>query len=172
MFDFVNEKYEANSEGLLPYRTPTADEQAFTGIVVTPSLRKDSTIRMPVNLPHTIEYYEDGLNDITQINKDWEQFKESHTNVTCEKLSETEFEVHDKCGHKLTNEVTLPKPVQFLSINITLVPLRSKSTSYTLVISSSKPPTTDLHTNILKELSQHKNPKTFNDFLVPDTTPY
>ena len=65
------------------------------------------------------------------------------------------------------DEITLSNPVQFLSINITLVPLRSKSTSYTLVISSPNPPTTDLHTNILKELSQHKNPKSFNDFLVP-----
>lgn len=68
------------------------------------------------------------------------------------------------------DEITLPKPVQFLSIKITLIPLRSKPTSYTLVISSLSSPITDLHTNILKELSQHKHPKSFNHFLVPLTT--
>jgi hypothetical protein len=126
-------------------------------------------MRMTGNLPHAIEYYEDGLNDITQINKDWEQFKESHTNITCERLSETEFKVRNPSWSRTNDEITLSKPVQFLSINITLVPLRSKSTSYTLVISSPNPPMTDLHANIIKELSQHKNPKSFSDFLVPSS---
>lgn len=84
----MNEKYEANSKGLLPYRTPTTTEQPM----FSPSIRRES-VRINVNIPHAIEYFEDGLNDIVQINKEWETFREDHEKVTCEKVSETEFKV-------------------------------------------------------------------------------
>lgn len=95
VFDFVNEKYEASSKGLLPFRTPTTEEQTFTEMI-PPPLHRDS-IRIAAKLPHAIEYYEDGLNDITKINKDWETFKESHENITCERIGETEFKVCITC---------------------------------------------------------------------------
>jgi hypothetical protein len=60
--------------------------------IVTPT-RKESFVRQTLNPPPTIEYYEDGLNDITQIHKDWETFKQQHENITCEKLSDHEFTV-------------------------------------------------------------------------------
>lgn len=71
-------------------------------MVVTPGLRQDSVGRITTNLPHAIEYYEDGLNDITQMNRDWEQFNASQTNITCERLSETEFKVRTPRGNELT----------------------------------------------------------------------
>lgn len=153
IFDFVNEKYEANSKGLLPFRMPATDEQTFQPIHPLP-VRLDQITRTSSTLPPRIEYHEDGLNDITQINRDWETFKMDHDNVTCEKLSETEF------------LVTLPKPIQFLSLKITLTPLRSKPTSYNLTVSSPNIPTTDLHINILKEISLNKKPASFHRFLV------
>jgi hypothetical protein len=151
IFDFVNEKYEANSKGLLPFRMPMADEQLVT---LPPLGRQDPTTRTGPVLPPGIEYHEDGLNDIIQVNRDWETFKGDHDNITCEKLSETEF------------LVTLPKPTHFLSLKITLTPLRSKPTSYNLGVSSPSPPTTDLHANIFKEISQHRKPASFLHFLV------
>jgi len=90
VFDFVNEKYEANSKGLLPYRTPIAEEQNI--MMMSPLIRQEP-VRINANIPHAIEYHEDGLNDIVQINKEWETFRENYEKVTCEKVSETEFKV-------------------------------------------------------------------------------
>jgi len=55
--------------------------------------RQDSIIRTPLNLPPTIEYYDNGLDDLVRINKEWEAFRESQENITCEKVSDTEFKV-------------------------------------------------------------------------------
>jgi hypothetical protein len=153
VFDYVNEKYEANSKGLLPYRTPTADEQATTAIV-SPT-RKESFVRQVLIPPPTIEYYEDGLSDITQIHKDWETFKQQHENITCKTISDHEF------------TLSFSKPVHFLSLQINLTPLRSNPSSYSLTLTPLAPPSSDLDTQIQKELSQHKSPKSFLDFLVP-----
>ena len=93
VFQNVNEKYEANRKDLLPYRTATEDDQATTS---SPPIRRDSLLRSAINpLPNipNIEYYENGLDNIVQISKDWETFKESHEKLICEKLSETEFSV-------------------------------------------------------------------------------
>lgn len=54
-----------------------------------------------------------------------------------------------------------------MTLNITLIPRRSKASSYSISISTPKPPTSDLHAALLKELSQHKKPRSFADFLVP-----
>jgi hypothetical protein len=51
-------------------------------------------------------------------------------------------------------------------LTISLVTLRSKPTSYTLAVSFPKSASSDLHTGIIKELAQHKKPKSFADFLV------
>jgi len=64
------------------------------------------------------------------------------------------------------NEITFAKPIQFLILRIVLTPLRSKPTSYTLAISTPIPPSTDLHALIIKELSLHKKPESFAQFLV------
>ena len=63
-------------------------------------------------------------------------------------------------------KIKFPKPVHFISLQITLTPLRSNPNSFSLAISPLSPPTSDLDTSILKELSQHKTPKSFLDFLV------
>ena len=65
-------------------------------------------------------------------------------------------------------QITLSKPLQTLTIQITLVKLKSKP-SYTITTTSPQPLTSDLHISIIKELSQHKKPKSFTRFLVPPT---
>jgi hypothetical protein len=100
IFEFVSEKYEANAKGLLPFRTPTADEKAITQIL-PPAGRVEPVVRQTVNPPPAIEYVDDGLNDINQINKDWDTFAGSYTQFTCEKKSETEFVVCSCFGVEL-----------------------------------------------------------------------
>ena len=92
IFEFVNEKYEANPKGLMPFRVPTADEVAIIASLPVP-VPADSIAQTAVKPPPGIEYFDDGLNDITRINEDWEMFKETHTNITCEKISDTNFQV-------------------------------------------------------------------------------
>ena len=92
IFEFANEKYEANPKGLLPFRSPTADEQAIT-TTLPPAGRVEQVERPSVNPPPAVEYVDDGLNDINQINKDWETFNTTQTQFTCEKKSDTEFMV-------------------------------------------------------------------------------
>lgn len=96
----MNEKYEANQKGLLPFRAPTADEQAIT-TTLPPAGRVEQMMRPNVNPPPAVEYVDDGLNDINQINKDWETFKASHTYFTCEKKSNTEFNVWSSLSMRL-----------------------------------------------------------------------
>jgi hypothetical protein len=60
--------------------------------IVSPT-RKESFVRQTMNPPPAIEYYEDGLSDITQIHQDWETFKQQHENITCNTLSDHEFTV-------------------------------------------------------------------------------
>ena len=91
VFDFAAEKYESDSSGLLPFRTPTKEEQAFITNLQSPH-RKDS-LRISPNVPIPVEVYEDGLGDLAQINKDWETFIATNQNIQCERLSETEFKV-------------------------------------------------------------------------------
>ena len=86
----MNEKYEANTKGLLPFRAPTADEQAITHTLPPPG-RVEPVVRQTANPPPPVEYVDDGLNDIDQIQKDWETFTASHPQFPCEKKSDTEF---------------------------------------------------------------------------------
>jgi hypothetical protein len=88
----VNEKYEANPKGLMPFRVPTADEVAIIASLPLP-VPADSIAQTAVKPPPGIEYFDDGLNDITRINEDWEMFKDTHTHITCEKISDTTFQV-------------------------------------------------------------------------------
>ena len=92
IFEFVNEKYEANPKGLLPFRSPTADEHAITTTLPPPG-RVEPVVRQSANPPPAIEYVENGLNGINQINKDWETFTADHNQFTFEKKSETAFMV-------------------------------------------------------------------------------
>src|SRR5271170_1841873 len=93
IFDFANEKYDTSSKGLLPFRAPTADEKAVT-LVLPPPGRQDQSIRTSTNPPPPIEYHDNGLTDIDQIHKDWEKFKADHSDMKCEKFSDTEFQVY------------------------------------------------------------------------------
>jgi hypothetical protein len=97
IFEFVNEKYEANSKGLLPFRAPTAEEQAITQ-TLPPAGRVEQAVRPNANPPPAVEYVDDGLDDIDQINKDWETFIASQSQLICEKKSDTEFSVRFPSG--------------------------------------------------------------------------
>ena len=88
----MNEKYEANPKDLLPFRAPTTDEQAIT-TTLPPAGRVEQVVRRTVNPPPAVEYVDDGLDDIDQINKEWETFESSHTEFVCERKSNTEFMV-------------------------------------------------------------------------------
>jgi hypothetical protein len=158
----VNEKYEANPKGLLSFRVPTPEEKALT---LPPAGRLETAARMLTIPPPTIQFYDDGLDDMAQISQDWETFKTNHPDIQCERQSDTEFTV--STSSLLLIQMTFPKPVEFLTLRITFTPLRSKETSYTLAISTPKPPSSDLHATIIKELSQHKKPASFAQFLVP-----
>lgn len=91
VFEFAAEKYESDSSGLLPFRTPTKEEQAVSTNLQSPH-RKDS-LRIAPTVPVPIEVYDEGLGDLEQINKDWETFVATNKNVQCERVSETEFQV-------------------------------------------------------------------------------
>jgi hypothetical protein len=97
IFDFVIEKYDANTKGLMPFRSPTAEELAIITTLPPPGPVDPST-QTSVNPPPPIDHFNDGLDDITRINEDWETFKNNHANITCEKISETEFKVHILCS--------------------------------------------------------------------------
>jgi hypothetical protein len=98
IFDFVIEKYEANSKGLMPFRAPTADELAIITTLPPPG-PGDPLTHTSVNPPPPIEYFDDGLNDITRINEDWETFMNNHPSITCEKIAETTFKVQSQSVH-------------------------------------------------------------------------
>jgi hypothetical protein len=100
VFDFAAEKYESDSSGLLPFRTPTKEEQSISTNLQSPH-RKDS-LRITPNVPMPVEVYEEGLGDLVQINKDWETFLATNKNVQCERLSETEFQVSWASRWRLT----------------------------------------------------------------------
>jgi len=48
--------------------------------------------------------YEDGLNDINQINKDWETFVSANENIKGERLSDTEFQVSSLPSEDKSND--------------------------------------------------------------------
>jgi len=61
-------------------------------VILQPPGQKDS-LRVASTVPQPIDVYEDGLNDIDQINKDWETFVSAHENIKCERHSDREFQV-------------------------------------------------------------------------------
>jgi len=150
IFEFVNEKYDANPKGLIPFRLPTVDEKALT---LPPPGRPETVQRKLTIPPPPIESFDDGLDNLAQIKQDWEGFKTENDDIECERHSDTEF------------LITFAKPIHFLIVRINLTPLRLKPTSYTLAISTPIPPSTDLHALIIKELSLHKKPESFAQFL-------
>jgi len=92
IFDFVNEKYEANPKGLLRFRAPTAEEKALT-ITLPPPGRADTVVSAPANPPPPIEYFENGLDDLAEINRVWDEFQTDHEELKCVRISNTEFQV-------------------------------------------------------------------------------
>lgn len=88
----MNEKYEANPKGLLRFRAPSAEEKALL-TQHSPLGRVDVVAPPQTNPPPPIEFVEDGLNDLAEINREWDAFKEEHSNLKCEKISNTEFHV-------------------------------------------------------------------------------
>ena len=106
IFDFVIEKYEANSKGLMPFRAPTVDELAIITTLPPPG-PVDPLTHTSVNPPPPIEYFDDGLNDITRINEDWETFMNNHASITCEKISETTFKVYISFQSMLMADIIL-----------------------------------------------------------------
>ena len=93
IFDFANERYEANPKGLLPFRTPSEDERA-TVATLPPTARQEQVIRPTTNPPPPMQFYNDGLDDIARIDQDWDTFEAEHKGIACAKLSNTEFQVH------------------------------------------------------------------------------
>jgi len=93
IFDFAKEKYEADSKGLLEFRNPLPEEKAASGILPPPSRPVEAVTKAPTNPPPQVEYYENGLNDINEINRNWETFAAEHGDIQCERPSDTEFRV-------------------------------------------------------------------------------
>jgi hypothetical protein len=88
----VNEKYEANPKGLLRFRAPNAEEKAVLTQLPAPG-RTDVVALPQTNPPPPIEFVDDGLKDLAEINRVWDSFVEEHSNMKCEKISTTEFQV-------------------------------------------------------------------------------
>ena len=90
IFDFVNERYESNPKGLLPFRLPTAEEKALT---LPPPARPDlsAPVRSLTVPPPAIEFFDDGLDGMEGITSAWEEFKMGHADIECERPSNTEF---------------------------------------------------------------------------------
>jgi hypothetical protein len=91
IFEFVNEKYEANPKGLIPFRLPTVDEKALT---LPPPGRPETVQRKLTIPPPPIESFDDGLDNLAQMKQDWEGFKTENDDIECERHSDTEFLVH------------------------------------------------------------------------------
>jgi len=92
IFDYTEEKYEANSKGLLKFRAPSPEEKTILTTLPPPG-RVDVVPLPQTNPPPPVEYVDDGLKDLGEIGAAWDAFKEAHNNITCEKLSNTEFKV-------------------------------------------------------------------------------
>ena len=93
IFEFAREKYEADSKGLLQFRNPLPEEKAVSGVLPPPSRPVESVTKAATNPPPPVEYYENGLNDLSEINRNWETFTVEHGDIQCERLSDTEFRV-------------------------------------------------------------------------------